>query len=180
MNILCLEFVNSSWYITHKSLADPLREYGWLIKLADKWGMKSLPTPKEEDLTSLIEMRSQFAILFDKAIRESKLAETDIELINNYMISASFHRQLQSENGTLKLYNIPELYNWSWFMSEVAASFSLLCSSEAINRLKICQNPECGWFFLDESKSENRKWCDDTCATLMKVRRFRQKQKGND
>jgi len=75
---------------------------------------------------------------------------------------------------------IVEVRNWSWFMAEVAASFARLCSSEAVRRLKTCQNPECGWFFLDESKSGNRKWCDETCATLMKVRRFRQKQKEND
>ncbi|WP_442913751.1 CGNR zinc finger domain-containing protein [Lacrimispora sp.] len=64
-------------------------------------------------------------------------------------------------------------------MLSAAASFSTLISSEAVNHLKTCQNPECGWFFLDESKRENRKWCSDTCATLMKDRRFRERQKEN-
>lgn len=180
MNFLCLEFVNSSWYITHKLFADPLRDYGWLIKLADNWNIKSLPAPTEEELARLIDMRSHFAKLFGKLSGGSKLMKVDIELVNNYMTATSFHRQLQNAEGCYKLSDMPESRNWSWFMAEVAVSFARLCSSEAVRCLKTCQNPECGWFFLDESKSGNRKWCDDTCATLMKVRRFRQKQKEND
>lgn len=179
MDFLCLEFVNSSWYITHKSFTDPLMDNGWLKALADKWNMELLPAPNEEELTSLIDMRDKLSGLFEKLIVGNKLSEADIELINSYMISVSSHRELHKKDGLLKLYEIPELRSWSWFMAEVAASFSRLCSSEAVDSLKMCQNPECKWLFIDESKSRNRKWCDDTCATLMKVRRFRQKGKEN-
>jgi predicted RNA-binding Zn ribbon-like protein len=179
VNSLCLEFVNSSWYITHKTLVDPLNDAEWLMKLADKWNIKSLPSPTEVQRASLIELRSKFAKLLDKAIEGDKLTREDIEFVNNYMVNASFYRQLQDEKGTFKLCDIPESSNWNWFMAEVAASYSRLYSSAAVNSLKKCQNTECGWFFIDESKSGNRKWCDDTCATLIKVRRFRQKQKKN-
>jgi predicted RNA-binding Zn ribbon-like protein len=118
--------------------------------------------------------------MLDKISAGNILVKADIDLINNYMIGTSFYRQLQSEEGCYRLYDIPEAHIWSWFMAEVAASLSRLCSSDAVKSLRICQNPKCGWFFVDESKSKNRKWCDDTCATLMKVRRFRQKQKEND
>jgi predicted RNA-binding Zn ribbon-like protein len=176
---LCLEFVNSSWYITHKTLVDPLSDAAWLMKLADKWNIKSLSAPTEGQIASLIETRSKFAKLLDKAIEGDKLTGGDVELVNNYMLKASFYRQLQDEKGTFKLCEVPESSDWNWFIAEVAASYSKLYSSTAVNRLKKCQNTECGWFFIDESKSGNRKWCDDTCATLIKVRRFRQKQKKN-
>ncbi len=180
MNFLCLEFVNSSWYTTHKSFKDPFLDHEWLLKLADKWDIKSLQTPGETELAALTEMRSNFAKLFTKIVGGQKLVKEDIELVNSYMSNVGFHRQLQAEKEGCKLYEIPEACNWSWFMAEVAASFSKLYSSETVSSLKICQNPECGWFFIDESKSRNRKWCEDTCASLMKVRRFRQKQKEND
>lgn len=177
MDFLCLEFVNSSWYITHKIFADPLRNNEWLTKLADKWIFTSLPTPTEAELARLIEMRSCFTKLLAKMVEEKNLAKADIELLNSYMADVSFCRQLQAEKEGYRLYDMPEKQDWSWFMAEAAASLARLYSSETINSLKICQNPDCGWFFLDESKSGNRKWCDDTCATLMKVRRFRQKHR---
>ena len=180
MDILCLEFVNSSWYITHKLFADPLRDAEWLMKFADKWNIRSLQSPTEEQLVSLIEIRSQFAKLLRKTMVGNKLTKAEIGLVNNYMANTNFYRQLQDQKGSFELHDIPEVPNWSWFMAEVAASFSRFYSSEVTNSLKMCQNPECGWFFIDESKSRNRKWCDDTCATLMKVRRFRQKQKEDD
>ncbi|HNR05628.1 MAG TPA: CGNR zinc finger domain-containing protein [Bacillota bacterium] len=177
MEFLCLEFVNSSWYITHKLFSDPLMNNEWLIKLFDKWNMQPLIEPNELELAKLIDMRSRFMKLFTKIVEGKDLAKKDIELINSYMADISFFRQLQTKEGSLGLYDIPKTRNWNWFMAEVSASFARLYSSEAINRLKICQNPECGWFFIDDSKSRNRKWCDDTCASLMKVRRFRQRQK---
>jgi predicted RNA-binding Zn ribbon-like protein len=97
--------------------------------------------------------------------------------LNNYMAGMSFHRELKAKEGRPALNEIPEKLDWSWFMAEVASSFAALYTSEAADKLKICQNPECRWLFIDESKSRNRKWCDDTCSTLMKVRRFRQKTK---
>ena len=180
MNLLCLEFVNSNWYVTHKLFADPLRNTEWLIKLAAKWNLKQLPAPIEAELTRLIEMRNNFTKLFTKIAEGKNLIKADIELLNSYMANVSFYRQLEVEKEACKLYDIPETQDWNWFMAEVGASFSRFYSSESINSLKICQNPECGWFFIDESKRGNRKWCDDTCASLMKVRRFRQKQKEND
>lgn len=177
MEFLCLEFVNSSWYITHKLFSDPLMNNEWLIKLADKWNIQSLDEPNEIEMTKLIEMRNLFGKLFTKIVEGKNPTKKDIEQINNYMADISFFRQLRIEEEGSGLYDIPKTRNWNWFMAEAAASFARLYSSETINKLKTCQNPECGWLFIDDSKSRNRKWCDDTCASLMKVRRFRQKHK---
>lgn len=177
MNFLCIEFVNSNWYITHKRFEDPLLDKAWLLKLAEKWGIRPLPDPEEEDVARLIAMRNCFAKLLSKAAEGVKPDNADIELINSYMAGVCFYRKLKTEGNTCKLHDIPKVRNWSWFMAEAAASLSSLYTSEALKSLKICGNPECGWFFIDESKSKNRKWCDDTCASLMKVRRFRERQR---
>lgn len=180
MDFLCLEFINSSWYINHKLFSDPLRDSAWLMKLADKWNIEELPYPTEEQICRLIDMRSRLATLFEKIIAQNKLTKAELELINSYIADTKFCRQLQNVKGTVKLRTIPESLDWSWFMAEVAASLATLYTSDFAVNLKMCQNPECGWFFVDESKSGNRKWCDDTCASLMKVRRFRQKQKKSE
>ncbi len=180
MDFLCLEFVNSSWYSTHQSFEDPLKNMEWLFKLADKYHINSLPIPQKDEMEKLFEMRSAFTGLFKKIVEGKKLVDSDIKLVNGYMSDICFYRQLQVEKGDYRLSDTPSINNWSWFMAEVAVSFSRLCSSKTLNNLKVCQNPECNWFFIDESKSGNRKWCDDTCSNLMKVRRFRQKKRDND
>lgn len=177
MDLLCLEFVNSSWYITHKLFADPLQNKAWRAKLTEKWNKTTLPQPTENELTELLKMRNVLAELFQKILDENKLSEADIALVNSYMSRTFFHRQLLAKGDCRQLDEVPQVQNWDWFMSEIAASFAGLYASDAIHRLKACQNPECHWLFIDDSKSGTRKWCDDTCATLMKVRRFRQKQK---
>ncbi|KPU46004.1 CGNR zinc finger [Oxobacter pfennigii] len=177
MDFLCLEFVNSSWYITHKLFNDPLRNNDWLLSFADKWNIKSLSAPTEAELKRLIDMRKHLAEIFAKIAGGEKLLNDDIEFINGYMSCVSFFRVLNVDKENRKLYEEPLVHGWKWFMAEIAASFSRLYSSQYVNNLRICQNPECGWFFIDESKKKNRKWCDDTCASLMKVRRFRQRQK---
>ncbi len=177
MDFLCLEFVNSSWYITHKLFVDPLQDKSWRIRLTEKWGKTTLAEPTEIELKELLQMRNMLAKLFQKILDGSQLSKGDIAIMNNYMGNMLYHKQLLDGEASYELAEVPQAQNWHWFISEIAASFSKLYTSEAIARLKACQNPECRWLFIDDSKSGARKWCDDTCATLMKVRRFRQKQK---
>ena len=48
-------------------------------------------------------------------------------------------------------------------------------------RVRQCANPECGWLFLDNSKSGNRRWCSmSACGNRAKAHRhyLRQKEVG--
>ncbi len=45
-------------------------------------------------------------------------------------------------------------------------------------RLRVCENEECRWVFLDTSHSGKRKWCDmRTCGNRVKVARHRQRRR---
>lgn len=180
MNYLCLDIANSSWYITHKLFADPLKDSNWIIYLADKWNIKGLTPPGDEELLLLLKQRSEITELLTKLVKGMTLDISDFSLINSYMKSINYKKKFQITRNKYELLISPEKLHWDWFMAEAAASFSNLCSSDYLKLLKVCQNPDCGWFFIDESKRHNRKWCDDTCSSLMKVRRFRQRQKESE
>jgi predicted RNA-binding Zn ribbon-like protein len=46
-------------------------------------------------------------------------------------------------------------------------------------RVRSCANPSCGWLFLDDSKSGNRRWCSMTaCGNRAKAHRHYQRRKG--
>lgn len=56
--------------------------------------------------------------------------------------------------------------SWSWDRSELATIRHIavtgaidLLQAEPSARLKQCPGHQCGWFFLDTTKSGNRRWC---------------------
>lgn len=52
-----------------------------------------------------------------------------------------------------------------------------LVTSEELNKLGACSNPECRWLFLDRSKNNGRRWCDmKLCGNRIKARRYRGRQ----
>jgi predicted RNA-binding Zn ribbon-like protein len=60
----------------------------------------------------------------------------------------------------------------------LAMSASDLMTSEAVERVRACNNPECRWLFLDTSKNHTRRWCDmKLCGNRMKARRFKAQRK---
>jgi predicted RNA-binding Zn ribbon-like protein len=62
------------------------------------------------------------------------------------------------------------------FRKLASAALDLL-TSEELNKLSACSNPECRWLFLDGSKNHGRRWCDmKLCGNRIKARRYRGRQ----
>jgi predicted RNA-binding Zn ribbon-like protein len=48
-----------------------------------------------------------------------------------------------------------------------------------VERLRLCQGPNCSWLFIDSSKSGRRRWCDmAVCGNAAKSRRFQAARAG--
>jgi predicted RNA-binding Zn ribbon-like protein len=63
------------------------------------------------------------------------------------------------------------------FRKLASAALDLL-TSEELNKLSVCSNPECRWLFLDGSKNKGRRWCDmKLCGNRIKARRYRRRQR---
>jgi predicted RNA-binding Zn ribbon-like protein len=68
----------------------------------------------------------------------------------------------------------PELPLWT-----LAMSAADLLTSDAVERVRECDNPECRWLFLDTSRNHTRRWCDmKICGNRMKARRFKAQRPG--
>ncbi|MEW6242773.1 MAG: CGNR zinc finger domain-containing protein [Bacillota bacterium] len=81
------------------------------------------------------------------------------------------------EEQCYQLEMLPAYRNWGWVMAEIALSFARLLLND-YTRVKMCANPACRWVFYDESGNRTRRWCEERyCGNLMKVRRFRARQK---
>lgn len=45
-----------------------------------------------------------------------------------------------------------------------------------LERLRLCQRPDCGWCYYDASKNRSARWCSaDPCGDVMKTRAFRER-----
>jgi len=54
----------------------------------------------------------------------------------------------------------------------VARDFVALLVSERASKLRLCAGPDCGWLFIDESRSKPRRWCSmSDCGNRSKARR---------
>jgi predicted RNA-binding Zn ribbon-like protein len=73
---------------------------------------------------------------------------------------------------------------WEWLTSTensarlplwmLSAATERLLLSEDMERVRACENIECRWLFLDNSKSHTRRWCDmKLCGNRLKARRFK-------
>ncbi len=109
--------------------------------------------------------------------KKEEIDLNDLKILNKYMEYYKFKKNIIVENNQYKIINSPVENTGDILIYEIISSFFLLISENKFDRLNFCKNPDCRWIFYDESKNKTRKWCDNTCASLMKVRRYREKQK---
>lgn len=177
MDFLCIDFINSQWYKTHKSFSDPIYDENWLNDFYKRWNLPTTGIPDKGMIDKLLELRNFLNKVINDIYSEKATHSDDLDRINKYLSSFSFYKVLKKDNEKYFLSNVPVKSDCNWIIFEIISSFIKLITEYDINRIKICNNPDCNWIFYDESKSKTRKWCDNTCATLMKVRRFRKNKK---
>ena len=109
---------------------------------------------------------------------EGNISTQSLAALNTRLRKTVFHSQIEFIAGELHMASLPLQRNWDWVQNEIITDFLTLLIEYESSRLKICENPSCHWIFYDETKSRTRRYCSiDKCANLMKVRRFRARQK---
>jgi predicted RNA-binding Zn ribbon-like protein len=63
-------------------------------------------------------------------------------------------------------------------LGRVLTELNRLSEIAQLNRLKMCESPECHWVFFDRTKPANRRWCSSNrCGNRQKVRTFRERHR---
>ena len=103
----------------------------------------------------------------------------------------ALERYFQAAHGALTLnWTQSPRVQWDWDRQAknaeapiwaLALSAEDLMTSEAVFRVRSCDNPECRWLFLDGSKNHTRRWCDmKLCGNRIKARKFKARQKSSE
>ena len=123
-------------------------------------------------LKRCIELREAIAEIFYARLDGRGPAAVSLRTLERSIKEARFQQQLRWKQERLE---------WNWRENDaelplwaLSVSASDLLTSEAMDRVRQCDNSECRWLFLDTSKNHTRRWCDmKVCGNRMKARRFK-------
>jgi predicted RNA-binding Zn ribbon-like protein len=188
---LALDFTNTATYQAGRVDRDYLASYEYLLAWAldadlidadeaQRLSQISARAPEQgaRALSSARELRQVLYLLFSGATRGRQYGQDDLTALNALIAAWMPRRQLHVVGDTCF---------WSWTHAAedleyvlggvVLAAAELLVSSGSAN-IRCC--PGCGWFFVDVSRNQRRRWCSMAfCGSKAKSRRQYQRKLAN-
>lgn len=160
---------------------DRLDDPAWLGKFLDAWALRPIdldevPSAASRELEALRSLRQLIRRLAEAASGDMRVDANDVATLNRVLAGGPEVLELAvgAAPGDYTAAPTPTRHDWDWALARIAASFALLLAEGDPTRLRRCDNPDCRWWFYDQSRSQTRRWCDSrVCGNLMKVRRFR-------
>lgn len=147
------------------------REAAALVRAAE-----AKPREAEAVFRRGLDLREAMYRVFKSAVEGWPPRSEDMEILNRELQTARARERLTASPG----------FRWEWdaapaldrVLWPVVRSAADLLTGAGLERVGQCPGNECGWLFLDTSRSRRRQWCDmGECGNLAKVRRFRRKQR---
>lgn len=176
-----LDLVNTlDWRFGDRGPQDLLTSYDDLVRFAQQSKLLThRPTASRSTgarvLKRCVELREALAEIFYARLDDRQTTASARGTLERYFKGARLRQMLNWKQS-------PRL-EWEWPAHAVnaelplwvlAASASDLMTSDAVDRVRACNNPECRWLFLDTSKNHTRRWCDmRVCGNRIKARRFK-------
>ena len=181
-----LDLVNTlDWRFRPSGSEELLNDYADLLRFSEQSGLMTPsevrkfatadPARKKRTLSSTKKLRKCLAsILY--AIADGQAPAIDsVRTLSAFARTVRRSEDLEWCDSRLRWKanrdrtNVPD----TPFRKLASAALDLL-TSEEINKLSACSNPECRWLFLDGSKNKGRRWCDmKLCGNRIKARLYR-------
>jgi predicted RNA-binding Zn ribbon-like protein len=169
-----LDLVNSQSWDGFGRLTDYLRDPVWVRQFLAYWRVR----PPDAIASAFVELSDYRVVLrgvAERVARTGSLVAGDIPKLNA-ALAAPAYRRVVRRSDALSLELAPVHADWAWLRSQLAASL-VIDAQDRPNRTKICPNPGCRWVFVDATKGNTRRWCNDRrCGNRDRVRRARARQ----
>lgn len=188
---ICLDFVNtiegrlSAQPIDILSTFDALVDWGYHVNLLTHQDRSRLvkqasqsPDQAQKIWKQALELREALYRVFLALMQQVKPATQDLAILKDCYTDGLSQCDLvqQGEQFDWQWQAVPTLNLVTWKVAQSAVDF--LHFGE-IHRIKQCPGcDDCGWLFLDTSKSGTRQWCSmEGCGSRAKMRRHYQRVK---
>jgi predicted RNA-binding Zn ribbon-like protein len=172
---LALDVINSEeWYGRRpRAQVDHLDRPEWLGGFLERRGFGDVGAPTPTQRRQLLRLRTLLRRMITTIAVGGTPSANDLEELHRFLVAPSYHRRVSQEDDAFRLELAPARRDWTWVLSEIAASFAELLVEGERDRVKLCKNPECQWAFYDTTKNRRRRWCNPAqCGNVFKVRDF--------
>ncbi|MEE8155078.1 MAG: ABATE domain-containing protein [Phycisphaerales bacterium] len=181
MDEIWIELLNSDWhdYLGGGRAEDRLDDPQWVRTFLAAWDLPDRIVSAKATRLALGELRSVLRGFVDRAVAEESLTQEELEALNVVLAAEPVVRRLELSGSTYRLRLDPVRTSLRAVLAEIAKSFADMLIEGDLARIKLCENSDCRWVFYDRSRSRTRRWCEGAsgCGNLLKVRRFRERQK---
>jgi len=180
-----LDFINTVHDWTVSETCDYLTEFADAIRFGEAVGLLTRSDnlrfrrrTSHIELVRLRELRALLQRIFQLRLSGQPPRNSDLRKLSSGIAEAARATRLIAATRTHRSRQVPLIREITTGNARdallrlriVEAAVALLVS-DAMLRVKSC--PACGWFFLDVSKNQSRRWCSmDTCGAVAKARRY--------
>lgn len=176
---VCLAFADTRYWRGTATPTDELREPEDLLRWAERAERLPAELVRRFDastalLTDAIGVRETIHRCFAATAAGREPDAADLSAFNAVLAEAP-PRTLVRPGGWEVAAPEPSV---TLLLAPVLWSAADLLVGRQLPRVRQCANPACGWLFLDDSKSGNRRWCSmSACGNRAKAHRHYQRQK---
>jgi predicted RNA-binding Zn ribbon-like protein len=129
------------------------------------------------ELAETLQLRDLFHHLFSDLVERRAPTDTSIAVLNRHLKTLRSRQRIEWRHGELRWSPVASRRT-SVIMDRLALRAAELITSEDLQWLRTCANPECGWFFLDTTRNGLRKWCSMAeCGGRAKSKRYYESHK---
>jgi predicted RNA-binding Zn ribbon-like protein len=171
---LCLDFANTRYW---RGQATPTETLNSPQELA-AWAKAARP-PSSREFEHALELREALYRLFDANAAGKTPAPRDLDCLNRALAVAPLRRTLKRGRDGGYAWEVEAKSGTALaLLAPVLWSAGDLLAGPRLERVRKCANPDCGWLFLDDSRSGKRRWCSmSACGNRAKARRHYHKSK---
>jgi len=167
-----VDLANSEMWDGYGHLTDFLEDPQWIGDFLAFWRFRVRPAGPAE-VRELRTLRKLLREVVEKTSKGEALEKADLEALNSWLKIPVFRRLVEDQNGLLLECEAVQI-GWPAALACIAASLAESLTHQPHERLKLCANPGCLWVFVDRTKGNIRRWCNDaTCGNRDRVRRSR-------
>ena len=153
----------------------------WAKEAGLSWPKKDGANGKEiaraKDLEEVRIFRETIYRIFLSQVNRKPASQNDLRRLNEVLLKHRSRMYLSPAHGAYK-WSAKPISNFDWIIEEVAESAATLLTSRELERLRVCEDEDCGWFFLDRSRNLPRRWCSmEDCGNRAKARRHYERVK---
>jgi predicted RNA-binding Zn ribbon-like protein len=177
---LWIDFANTLEFGNH-GLLDPLEEIDGLLYWWNahglQWGERSVPVSW---MAEARQFRRGLVGCLQVLANGADVLSLDLTLLNEVLRNQCVGSELTVDGQALRRREVRRAETAVQLLGVLAESAANCLLTHSPRDIKKCDNPNCGFYFLDQSKNRGRRWCSMAiCGNRMKAATFyRRNHKG--